>query len=344
MSKPRSAVFTSFDLTRIYEWVLSKPIEVRYLTWNVEIAPETGREHLQGYVEFFRPHRLNAIKQILGDDSMHIEPRRGTRDEARAYAQKEDTRHPDWETFYEIGEWIAGQGQRFDLEVVKKDLDSGKTDKEIAQDHFPTWVKFNRSFDRYRQVRVDPRDPNVTPDVSVFVGPPESGKSRAAFNENPGAYYFMRPQRNGGSIWFDGYTGQSTIILEEFYGWLPFDFLLRLIDRYPMRVETKGGSVEMAATKFVFTTNTEPDQWYRVTNLQALKRRISSIRRFSLEPQPTEDRLDTQDDDDVVFVSETPPQPQVKDNNDNEVRVPEDHSQESNDAYALETMDPYYVL
>lgn len=141
-------------------------------------------------------------------------------------------------------------------------MDSGKRELEIAQDHFPTWVKHYKGFERYRTLKITSRNPKNEVTVKVFVGPTGTGKSRAAFDEAPHAYIMMRPQKSSGSIWFDGYTGQDTVILEEFYGWLPWDFILRLFDRYPLRVEQKGTTVEMAATKFIITSNHFPEKWY----------------------------------------------------------------------------------
>lgn len=80
------------------------------------------------------------------------------------------------------------------------------------------------------------------------------------------------------SLWWEGYVGQECVIIDEFYGWIQYDFLLRLLDRYPLRVEVKGGSVNMSATKFVFTSNKEWTQWYPgIDDTSALKRRLDEF-------------------------------------------------------------------
>ena len=35
-----------------------------------------------------------------------------------------------------------------------------------------------------------------------------------------------------------------------------------VIDRYPMKVEVKGAYVELSATRYVFTSNKHPREWY----------------------------------------------------------------------------------
>lgn len=48
---------------------------------------------------------------------------------------------------------------------------------------------------------------------------------------------------------------------------MPYNFLLRMLDRYALSVEVKGGSVPLRATKFIFTSNTPPTEWYRLENM-----------------------------------------------------------------------------
>lgn len=52
-----------------------------YLVGQREKCPETGREHIQGYVEFEHPQRMDAVKKAIGDAGAHLEVRKGTRDQ-----------------------------------------------------------------------------------------------------------------------------------------------------------------------------------------------------------------------------------------------------------------------
>lgn len=125
-----------------------------------------------------------------------------------------------------------------------------------------------------REAYMPARDQNEAPEIEIFWGPSGSGKTRRAVEENPGAYILTKP-RDKSSLWWNGYNGQSTVIIDEFYGWIQYDFLLRLLDRYPLRVEIKGGAVNMAATKFVITSNKPWREWYKnIDDLSALERRI----------------------------------------------------------------------
>ena len=83
-----------------------------------------------------------------------------------------------------------------------------------------------------------------------------------------GAYWKQR------SNWWDGYSTQETVVLDEFYGWLPFDLLLRLCDRYPLLVETKGGQVQFVAKTIIITSNSLPSNWYRSAYFPSFVRRV----------------------------------------------------------------------
>jgi len=104
-------VVTAEDLN----WEILHP-NCRYLVWQEEVCPDTGRIHWQGYVEFFRSQRMAAVKKIFGD-TVHVEPRRGTAQEADDYCSKDDTRLPG-ATVTRLGVRSAGAGARTDLKAA----------------------------------------------------------------------------------------------------------------------------------------------------------------------------------------------------------------------------------
>ena len=84
--------------------------------------------------------------------------------------------------------------------------------------------------------------------------------------------------------WWDGYEAQLEVILDDYRpAMCPFHELLRLLDRYPMKVEYKGGSTELQATTFVITTCERPELlWNGKTDemIDQLIRRLTEIRQF----------------------------------------------------------------
>lgn len=70
-----------------------------YVIFQLEVG-EQGTPHFQGYIEFTTRKRIQTVKNLLNVDSIHLERRRGTQDQACAYASKEESRAD--------GPWEAG--------------------------------------------------------------------------------------------------------------------------------------------------------------------------------------------------------------------------------------------
>lgn len=149
-------------------------------------------------------------------------------------------------------------------------------------DEFPgVLVKFHKGLCAAQALLASRRDPACAPTIEIFWGDSGTGKTKKAIEENPDAYLLTKPNGNG-TIWFDGYEGQSTIIFDEFYGWVQYDLLLRILDRYPLKLQIKGGFVECSATKFVFTSNKPWADWYPgIDDKSALQRRIKEFGRVT---------------------------------------------------------------
>ena len=81
----------------------------------------------------------------------------------------------------------------------------------------------------------------------------------------------------GGRWWWSKYEGEETVILDEFRHQIKYDAMLKIMDRYPMWTEYKGGTREFTSKKIVITTNIEPMDWYPGKDAEGfsmLRRRI----------------------------------------------------------------------
>lgn len=270
-------------------WNLEK---VKLLAFQLEKG-ENGTLHWQGYIQLTQAVRLTGVKRTYNGRA-HWERRRGTHQQAILYATKEDTRdaadnmyvfaEQEWKDdpmsyvrFACGSERSSGPSVADKLEGIRKQiveaLAPGSTTRpqdvldQIAEQHFDLWVKYYRAFEKYVCTIAKPRQHET--EVIVLQGPTGTGKSRFAAERYPGAYW---KQRSG---WWDQYFGQETVVLDEFYGWLPYDLLLRMCDRYPLLVETKGGQAQFTAKTIVITTNSSPRHWYKNAYFPAFARRVS---------------------------------------------------------------------
>ena len=71
------------------------------------------------------------------------------------------------------------------------------------------------------------------------------GKSRIArqIQEQSRSHAWSCYCKSGSTKWFDGYSGDELVIWDEFDKEFPFTLLLQVLDRYELKMETKGGYV-----------------------------------------------------------------------------------------------------
>ena len=257
------------------EFIALFPETLRYLVFQKEQGEEET-EHYQGYCEFSVSFRLAGLKKI--HNSVHWEPRRGTRDQAREYCLKEDTRiDGPWE----FGEWTQQRGQRTDLEALYKQARTAKTLLEVAEACPSQYIRYYKAVQHVRQIEAFDK-PIRQADLQVFLyyGPPGTGKTRLAYETAPDLYAIPL----GKTLWFDNYAGEPDVLIDDFSGNLRLVDTLRMLDRYPIQVPVKGGHVWWCPTTIHLTTNVHPRNWYdyskRADSYRALTRRFTKVIHF----------------------------------------------------------------
>lgn len=253
--------FTDFDTSDERRQFLAGLVGngVRYICFGIEHCPDTGRDHLQGYVQFVNRKRLGGAKQLLAG-TPHLEPQRGTSDEAREYCRKDGR-------FHEYGTYTS-QGKRSDLDNIRILVRDGASELAIADAHFGSYLRYYQGINRYRTLLYANR-PRSDIRIIVYWGATGLGKSRRAMHEFPEAYWKPKGE------WWDGYNSEEVVIIDEFYGWMSYDFCLRMCDRYPLITQVKGSSVPFMAKTIVFTSNVPWTEWWRnVSDTSAFARRL----------------------------------------------------------------------
>lgn len=114
----------------------------------------------------------------------------------------------------------------------------------------------------------------------MFWGPTGTGKTRVVYKMFPDVFSLLDETGK----WFDGYMGHENALFDDFDGAsIGITYLLKLADRYPFRVQIKGGTVNWRPRRLFITSNINPDQWYASANkasIGALFRRIDVLREF----------------------------------------------------------------
>lgn len=281
----RRACFTAFqDIPGNWPSKNDWPDTVTYAVWQLEKSPTTGRLHVQGYVEFSKALTIAAIKKAIGDTTAHIEEAKGSSHQNKKYCSKSESRV---EGPFEFGK-AREQGKRSDLEAVYEDLKKDKPLHEVMDNNPVAYIKYSRGIQAARFL-VQRGKALVRRDVIVTVlwGQTGTGKTRSVLDQEGDANVFILNKTHGASqIWWDGYDGQEVLLIDEFYGWIPYDALLRLLDIYNHSIPFKGGFTHALWKRVYITSNKHPREWYKkiATDMgaegkipPALERRIHKI-------------------------------------------------------------------
>lgn len=241
-------------------------------------AKEVGEQltpHLQCYGEVVNKCTAQSCKAklcLLSEDfrTIHIEVAGGNAATNIEYCSKTGT------PWLEVGSRPKGQGKRTDLDVLVDRIVSGDSIDTIIRSHGSSYIKFNHGIQQLYAFHQAPR--NFMTVGYWLYGDTGTGKSRWAHENFPGAYWKLPDCK-----WFDGYQGEETIIFDDFRPTkeISLQFILRMVDRYPMKVEIKGSHVNFAPKRVIFTTPQDIDQtfqhldWIGPENLNQLHRRFA---------------------------------------------------------------------
>lgn len=271
---------------------------ITYLVAQAEIAPSTGRLHIQGYLECKERWTFHRVKEFVFEEYMPgacIAAARGTAEQNRQYCTKAESRVPGTEPV-EVGDPIGDAGDTHSagkaLDRVFADIKAGLCMEAIIDKYgFGMFVRHERALKSAMCTWGQRRCKQ--PKIVLLVGPSGSGKSRWVQRNYPRRYR-MTFGNGGNSAWFDGYNGEDVIELSEFRGQMQLAFMLDLLDRYELKVQTKGGTVQCVSSTIVITSNEEPAEWYaqmenRDEKLKPLLRRIEE---YGVRPRyQTENRV-----------------------------------------------------
>lgn len=238
-----------------------------------------GTFHFQGYTEFSSRIRMSQVKSILGTQRLHLEASKGTWEQNKEYCSK------DGDVLLELGQPkdpLAGRrkggamrASQLDerLTSVKEILDQGGKIEDCWEQDFSLMVRYGRGIYEYALLKGHERIP---PKVTVLTGAAGTGKTRFV-HDHARIFYDGDLWSYPGNGWFDGYSGHRIALFDDFRGDLPYDLLLKVLDRYPLRVPVKGGFRNWNPVHIFITSNKSWDEWY--PNMvgacrDALRRRI----------------------------------------------------------------------
>ncbi|QMW68671.1 replication-associated protein [Crucivirus-133] len=248
--------------------------KVKYIVMGFEKGEEEETPHIQGYMDFTNGRYVGGLKKL--QKQTHWEPRGGSWLDASNYCKKGTQSKKEFDLSHEKGEnFGAGaifyeygtpneQGKRYDIEDMKASLTKDcKIRNVINTVTNVQQIKFAESYIKYME-----KKRTWAPIVIWRYGATSTGKSETSHsdflelsNGNSEDIYHL----GSGLKWWDGYDAHTYVMIDEFRGSHgKYSDLLRLLDKYPYQIETKGGSRQMLATHIYITSCYHPYEVYKV--------------------------------------------------------------------------------
>ncbi len=243
---------------------------LQYLVIGKEVGEDNGTPHLQGYVVFKNKKRLTTVKKLIGSRA-HVEPKSkwSTPAEASNYCKKDGD-------YQEFGECPGGSGTRSDLVELYTRIQDGASGSDIGQSYPSAYIRYGRRIDELIRRRGDrPRDRATGIEVYALCGRTGVGKTRFVWDRFGSDLYV----HGGNPRFFDGYIGQRYALFDDYDGSVfKLSRFLRILDRYPLNVEVKGGFINWRPDIIFITSNKPVIEWYANAyqeHIDALNRRIT---------------------------------------------------------------------
>lgn len=254
-----------------------------YMIVGKEVG-HSGTPHYQGYVTLFNAMTLSALNKKLS--RAHLSVARGTALQNYEYCSKQ-------QIWLEHGQ-RAEQGERTDIEHAREHVTTGG--------NMRTFVLEARSYQSIKVaemiLKYHEKERNWKPEIRWYHGSTGSGKTKTAREWLDTDIYTCLDTAK----WFEGYDGHESILIDDFRkDFSKFHVLLKMLDRYAYRVETKGGSRQMLAKKIAITSPFHPSIIYnnREDVLQLI-RRIDEIIQIGNIVEPEKIKCIDEDNYDLI--------------------------------------------
>lgn len=238
-----------------------------YICVGKEIGKKRGTPHLHIHVEFEKQQQWNAVAGAFPSGT-DVQARKGTGEQATIYCKKEGDYH-------EVGT-MNRPGKRTDLDVVREQLEDGDAIREIVKTATSMQsIRFAEVYLNYHE-----RQRDWKPEVIWYFGKAGTSKTRLAREHaiQLGFKHDIHTQIKSAK-WWQGYDQHKVVLLDDIRKeFCTFVEILGILDRYPFRVECKGGSRQLLAERIYITAPVHPEYlWPTTEEKHQLLRRIDTI-------------------------------------------------------------------
>lgn len=256
---------------------------VVYAIYQLEKCPETGRLHLQGFIQFKNALTKAALKELF--PGAHTELCTSSEKSNERYCSKSNSRI--------AGPWLFGkptsQGKRTDWDDVKELATAGTTKRDIILAH-PNLAPCYKGIEVLCQAVKGSPPLERAVRVWFLYGQTGVGKTHRARTRFPEAYVVTGKYSEGKS--FDMYDNESALILDE-WRWDEWSLTLMdgMLDKWRYQLQCRYYNKYAWWTDVVICSNQTPDECYptsSATNRACFLRRLT----ICIEVESKEQQID----------------------------------------------------
>nr|WAE42972.1 MAG: replication associated protein [Cressdnaviricota sp.] len=247
-------------------------IECKYIIFGEETAPQTGTQHLQGYVVFESAVTFASAKSRL-PQGCHLEAANGNSEQNIAYCSKEGkiTERGARPVCIDTG------GMEKDRWIAVRDAAKAGRFDEITADVF---IRYYGNLCRIRDDHL-PLVPHLSSVCGLWIhGESGCGKTSSVIKSFPPAALFIKPRNK----WWDGYNLEQFVLLDDvdIYDIALGGCLKHWADRYAFIAERKGGSRRIRPERLIVTSQyTIEEIWKDPQTIAALRRRFVVVEKIA---------------------------------------------------------------
>lgn len=262
----------------IFEWEdadlpIHLPKEFSYVVWGQEVCPTTQRKHLQCYaIAKGKTMRGTAIQKLF-PTARNIAKQyfKGSISESINYCKKE-------KLFTEFGVIPPdqAQGKRSDLDGLCEMIVEGANNRELIAVDPATYLRNYKGIEMMRETLYEPK---YRPDLKVIYKYGQTGLGKT-YDTRRVEYPKCFKKPIGKGLWFDKYSHEREVLIDEFRGQWPLSDVLQILDSDWCQVEVKGGHVTFDPDVIILCSNDHPSTMYMdhsVDSRKAFFRRLTEI-------------------------------------------------------------------
>lgn len=255
-----------------------------YIVFGKETG-ENGTPHLQGYLEIKNARGLKWLKTNLSQRAAFFIRRAKNVQDAIDYCKKDNN------DIYERGTpFVPDEEEKprksTQISLIYKDIFDNNLKKSQLIEKYQEkyFIHEKQIISMYNhKLHMLSRSKTNKPQVHYIYGDTLTGKSSYVVEKfGMDKVYILSFSGNDKQMhqtWYDGYSGEECLLIEEYYHQMDSN-LLSLLDRYPMKLPIKGNFTYNCWDYVFFTSNYPPEAafaYFEKDKECALFHRISTI-------------------------------------------------------------------